>query len=96
MTVERRDVTFRTGDGVAADSLFQPEHIAPGARPPAVALAPGTGGVKELYQVAIRENSRPGLAPPLAEPRACRRLCLHGEHHCPGQLDRSAHFSTDR
>jgi fermentation-respiration switch protein FrsA (DUF1100 family) len=48
MTVERRDVTFKTGDSFAAGWFFLPEHIAPGAHVPAVALAPGTGGVKEL------------------------------------------------
>jgi dienelactone hydrolase len=49
MTVERRAVTFKTGDSFAAGWFFLPEHIAPSAHVPAVALAPGTGGVKELY-----------------------------------------------
>ena len=49
MAVERRDVTFRSGDSFAAGWFFLPEGAALGSRVPAVALAPGTGGVKELY-----------------------------------------------
>src|SRR5258708_38667312 len=49
MTIERRDVTFNSGDSFVAGWFFLPEGGAPGARVPAVALAPGTGGVKELY-----------------------------------------------
>lgn len=49
MTIERRDVTFKSADSFAAGWFFLPEGGALGARVPAVALAPGTGGVKELY-----------------------------------------------
>jgi uncharacterized protein len=49
MSIQRRDVMFKSGDNFAAGWLYLPEHVGSGATVPGVALAPGTGGVKELY-----------------------------------------------
>jgi fermentation-respiration switch protein FrsA (DUF1100 family) len=62
MTVEKRDVTFRSGDSFAAGWFFLPER-APDVRVPGVALAPGTGGVKELYHEEFaRRFAEAGIA----------------------------------
>jgi fermentation-respiration switch protein FrsA (DUF1100 family) len=63
MTVERRDVTFRTGDSVAAGWFYLPAAAPAGVRVPAVAMAPGTGGVKELRQEPfVRPLAETGIA----------------------------------
>jgi len=43
MSVEKRDVTFTSGETFAAAWLFLPETAAPGARVPAVAMTHGLG-----------------------------------------------------
>ena len=63
MTVEKRDVTFRTGDSLAAGWFFLPDPASAGVRVPAVAMAPGTGGVKELRQEPfVRRLAETGVA----------------------------------
>src|SRR5216684_7306751 len=49
MTIDKRDVTFKSGDTFAAGWFFLPEHATSGARVPAVAMAHGLGAVKEMY-----------------------------------------------
>jgi uncharacterized protein len=49
MPIQKRDVMFKSGDSFAAGWLYLPEDGGSGAPIPGVALAPGTGGVKELY-----------------------------------------------
>src|SRR5690348_17807771 len=48
MSVEKRDVTFKSGETFAAAWLFLPETAAVGARVPAIAMAHGLGAVKEM------------------------------------------------
>jgi uncharacterized protein len=63
MTIERRDVTFNSGDSFVTGWFFLPEGGTPGVRVPAVALAPGTGGVKELYHEPFaRQFAEAGIA----------------------------------
>jgi uncharacterized protein len=63
MTIERREVTFNSGDSFVAGWFFLPDGGAPGAGVPAVALAPGTGGVKELYHEPFaRRFAEAGIA----------------------------------
>src|SRR3984957_15154534 len=70
MTVEKRDATFRSGDSFAAGWFFLPER-APGVRVPGVALAPGTGGVKELYHEDFaRRFAEAGIAATLFDYRS--------------------------
>src|SRR6266852_1615409 len=49
MTIDKRDVTFKSGDTFAAGWFFLPEHATSEARVPAVAMAHGLGAVKEMY-----------------------------------------------
>jgi fermentation-respiration switch protein FrsA (DUF1100 family) len=49
MTIEKRAVTFRSGDTFAAGWLYLPEQARSGARVPALAMAHGLGAVKEMY-----------------------------------------------
>src|SRR5437867_13197196 len=49
MTIEKRDVMFKSGETFAAAWLFLPKGAAPNARVPAVAMAHGFGAVKEMY-----------------------------------------------
>lgn len=49
MSIEKRDVMFKSGETFAAAWLFLPEAAAPDARVPAVAMAHGLGAVKEMY-----------------------------------------------
>jgi uncharacterized protein len=63
MRTERRDVAFRSGDSFAVGWFFLPEGTDPGARVPAVAMAPGTGGVKELHhEPFVRRLAEAGIA----------------------------------
>jgi hypothetical protein len=63
MTIERRDVTFNSGDSFVTGWFFLPEGGIPGVRVPAGALAPGTGGVKELYHEPFaRQFAETGIA----------------------------------
>src|SRR5258708_38393786 len=55
MTFERRDVTFSSGDSFVVGWFYMPEGDFASAGVPAVALAPGTGGVKELYHESFAE-----------------------------------------
>jgi hypothetical protein len=57
-------VTFKSADSFAAAWFFLPEGGVPGARVPAVALAPGTGGVKELYHEPFARRLDQRRAPP--------------------------------
>ncbi|MEA2504583.1 MAG: hypothetical protein QOG36_1626, partial [Actinomycetota bacterium] len=43
MAIDKRDVTFKSGDTFASGWFFLPEHAAAGARVPAVAMAHGVG-----------------------------------------------------
>jgi uncharacterized protein len=49
MTIEKLDVTFKSGETFAAAWLFLPQGAGPDARVPAVAMAHGLGAVKEMY-----------------------------------------------
>src|SRR5258706_6557213 len=49
MSIEKRDVMFKSGQPFAAAWLCLPEAAAPGAAGPAVAMAQGVGAVKEMY-----------------------------------------------
>jgi fermentation-respiration switch protein FrsA (DUF1100 family) len=49
MTIEKRAVTFRSGDTFAAGWFYLPEQARSGARVPALAMAHGLGAVKEMY-----------------------------------------------
>ncbi len=49
MTIEKRDVMFKSGETFAAAWLFLPDQARSGSRVPAVAMAHGFGAVKEMY-----------------------------------------------
>src|SRR5260370_8453325 len=49
MTIQKRDVMFKSGETFAADWLFLPDQARSGGRVPAVAMAHGFGAVKEMY-----------------------------------------------
>jgi dienelactone hydrolase len=49
MSIEKRDVTFKSGDTFASGWLFLPEGASAKSRVPAVTMAHGLGGVKEMY-----------------------------------------------
>ena len=49
MTIDKRDVTFKSGDSFAAGWFFLPEDAGSGAAVPAVAMAHGIGAVKEMF-----------------------------------------------
>src|ERR1700680_3895334 len=49
MTIEKRDVMFKSGETFAAAWLFLPDQARSGGRVPAVAMAHGFGAVKEMY-----------------------------------------------
>src|SRR6266481_2093114 len=49
MTIQKRDVMFKSGETFAAAWLFLPDQARPGDREPAVAMAHGFGAVKEMY-----------------------------------------------
>ena len=49
MTIDRRDVTFKSGDSFAAGWLFLPENAGQGALVPAVAMAHGVGATKDMF-----------------------------------------------
>ena len=49
MTIEKRDVMFKSGETFAAAWLFLPKVSGPDAPVPAVAMAHGFGAVKEMY-----------------------------------------------
>jgi fermentation-respiration switch protein FrsA (DUF1100 family) len=63
VTIEKRDAVFKSGDSFAVGWFFLPASAASGAGVPAVALAPGTGGVKELYHEPFaRRLAETGIA----------------------------------
>ncbi len=63
MTIEKRDVMFKSGDTFAAAWLFLPEGAGPGAPVPAVAMAHGFGAVKEMYlEPFARRFAEAGMA----------------------------------
>src|SRR5258708_31067636 len=49
MTIQKRDVMFKSGEPFAAAWLFLPDQPRSGGRVPAVAMAHGFGAVKEMY-----------------------------------------------
>src|SRR5712672_3078286 len=49
MTIQKRDVMFKSGETFAAGWLFVPQQARSGGRVPAVAMAHGFGAVKEMY-----------------------------------------------
>ncbi len=49
MTIERRDVTFKSGDSFAAGWFFPPEEAGSGSGVPAVAMAHGVGATKDMF-----------------------------------------------
>jgi len=49
MTIEKRDVMFKSGETFAAAWFFLPKGAAPSAPVPAVVMAHGFGAVKEMY-----------------------------------------------
>lgn len=53
--MDRRDVTFPSGDDTCAAWLYRP-HVAAGERPPVVVLGHGLGGVKEMRLDAYAER----------------------------------------
>jgi uncharacterized protein len=63
VAIQRRDIAFKSADTFCAGWFFLPEHAAPAAPVPAVAMAPGTGGVKELYHEPFaRRFAEAGIA----------------------------------
>jgi fermentation-respiration switch protein FrsA (DUF1100 family) len=63
MTIDRRDVTFKSGDTFAVGWFFVPEHATSDARVPAIAMAHGIGAMKEMYLEPIaRRFVEAGLA----------------------------------
>jgi len=63
MTIDKRDVTFKSGDSFAAGWFFLPEHAGSGTAVPAVAMAHGIGAVKEMFLEPIaRRFADAGLA----------------------------------
>lgn len=49
MTIEKRDVMFKSGETFVAAWFFLPKRAEPSVRVPAVAMAHGFGAVKEMY-----------------------------------------------
>jgi fermentation-respiration switch protein FrsA (DUF1100 family) len=49
MTIEKRDVAFKSADNLCVAWFFLPQRAAAGTRVPAVAMAHGVGAVKEMY-----------------------------------------------
>jgi dienelactone hydrolase len=49
MTIEKRDVMFKSGETFAAAWLFLPDQVRSAARVPAVTMGHGFGAVKEMY-----------------------------------------------
>src|SRR5437762_3254115 len=63
MTIDKRDVTFKSGDTFAAAWFFLPEHATSEASVPAVAMAHGVGAVKEMFLEPIaRRFADAGIA----------------------------------
>src|SRR5271163_1535754 len=63
MSIEERDVMFKSGETYAAAWLFLPENGALGVRVPAVAMAHGLGAVKEMYlEPFARRFAKAGIA----------------------------------
>src|SRR5580700_4322716 len=63
MTIEKRDVMFKSGETFAAAWLFLPEGAGSKAPAPAVAMAHGVGAVKEMYLEAFaRRFAESGIA----------------------------------
>jgi uncharacterized protein len=49
MNIDRRDVTFRSGDSFAEGWLFLPENAGHGTPVPGVAMAHGVGATKDMF-----------------------------------------------
>jgi fermentation-respiration switch protein FrsA (DUF1100 family) len=63
MTIEKREVTFKSGQTFAAAWLFMPKGAGTEARVPAVAMAHGLGAVKEMYlEPFARRFAEAGIA----------------------------------
>jgi fermentation-respiration switch protein FrsA (DUF1100 family) len=63
MSIEKRDVMFKSGETFVAAWLFLPKTAAPGAGVPAVAMAHGLGAVKEMYlEPFARRFAEAGIA----------------------------------
>jgi len=63
MTIDKRDVTFKSGGSFAVGWFFLPEHAGSGTAVPAVAMAHGIGAVKEMFLEPIaRRFAEAGLA----------------------------------
>src|SRR5260370_39722459 len=63
MSIEKRDVMFKSGDTFSAAWLFVPDQARSGRRVPAVAMAHGIGYVKEMYlEPLARRAAAAGIA----------------------------------
>src|SRR5258708_7928658 len=63
MTIEKRDVMFKSGETFAAAWLFLPKGAAMSSPVPAVAMAHGVGAVKEMYlEPFARRFAEAGMA----------------------------------
>jgi len=63
MSIEEREVMFKSAETFAAGWLFLPENGALGVRVPAVAMAHGLGAVKEMYlEPFARRFAKAGIA----------------------------------
>src|SRR5260370_31185786 len=49
MTIEKRDVTFKSADNLCAGWFFLPQRANGDKSVPAIAMAHGVGAVKEMY-----------------------------------------------
>ena len=49
MTIEKRDVTFKSADNLCAGWFFLPQRANADRHVPAIAMAHGVGAVKEMY-----------------------------------------------
>ena len=63
MTIERRDVTFKSGDSYAAGWFFPPTEATADGPVPAVAMAHGVGATKEMFlEPYARRFAEAGIA----------------------------------
>jgi mono/diheme cytochrome c family protein len=61
MTIEKRDVVFKSGETIAAAWFFLPDGAEKGAPVPAVAMAHGTGAVTTLRRFPASSRIQPGF-----------------------------------
>jgi dienelactone hydrolase len=79
MTIDRRDVAFKSGDSFAAGWLFLPENAGQGAPVPGVAMAHGVGATKDMFLEPIaRRFADAGLGVLLSDYRSFGQLLNRG------------------